>query len=184
QLLPRFQEERWAKVKTSWQSNPDTLDWLSQIGIKTWTGDARQLPYPEAHIPLIHSNNTFEHIPRPILQGIMQELKRVLSSEGVMSHYIDMADHYSYGDASIGPFHFLRFAERSWSWLENPFQAQNRMRISQYAALFEELGLVCDWSEIERGSEAELQCQSIALPFQNMDSEDLRVLYAQAILKH
>lgn len=184
QLLPQYQEERWAKAKSHWQNNPQTLDWLAQIGIRTWTGDARKLPYPDGQIPLIHSNNTFEHIPRSILQGIMQELKRVLSPEGVMSHYIDMADHYSYGDASIGPFHYLRFAERSWSWLENPFQAQNRMRISQYEALFTKLGLACKWSEIERGTEADLQRQVLAPPFANMKSEDIRVLYALAILKY
>ena len=49
-------------------------------------------------VDLIVSNNTFEHVPRTTLLEILLEFRRVASARAVMSHFVDMADHYAYFD--------------------------------------------------------------------------------------
>jgi len=180
--LPSLQPERWKKLWQLHLRHQDDFDQLlSALPIHYWVGDGRALPYPQAHFDLIHSNNTFEHIPPKILVGLIQEMQRVLSPKGVMSHYIDLADHYSYGDSTLSPLHFLRFSERQWSWIENRFQSQNRLRINQYEALYEAQGLTTISAEVEYAAENALAGFKLAAPFATFPLDKVRVLYAQLI---
>ena len=114
---------------------------LEDLGIHYLIGDARRLDLPADSVDLIHSNNTFEHIPEPILEGILSEFERVLRPGGVQTHFVDLTDHFAHFDRSITPYHFLQFSDRAWCWIDNGIQPMNRMRQSDYLRMYERVGI-------------------------------------------
>ncbi|MFK7924321.1 MAG: class I SAM-dependent methyltransferase [Bacteroidia bacterium] len=180
--LPSLKHTRWEQLLRTYQQHQSNFTALLEaLNIQYWVGDARTLPYPDDHFSLIHSNNTFEHIPPKTLSALLAEMNRVLKVKGCMSHYIDMADHYSYGDPNLSPFHYLRFTERQWHWIENRFQSQNRLRINQYEDIYAELGLENQRLEVELGTPSQLAAVKLASPFKDFPAENLSVLYAQLV---
>ena len=103
--------------------------------------DATDLDFPAAHFDLICSNNTFEHVYPEVLRGILSEFRRVVKQDGVMSHFIDLSDHFAHLDRSIGIYNFLRFTPRQWRWIDNDIQPQNRLRWADYLAMYADLGI-------------------------------------------
>ena len=56
-----------------------------------------------------------------------------------------MSDHFSHSDSRITPWHFLRFHERTWRWINSPLIYQNRLRASSYAEMARSAGFeICD----------------------------------------
>jgi hypothetical protein len=51
-----------------------------------------------------------------------------------------MSDHFSHSDASISPWHFLRFDERTWALVNADMLYQNRLRASAYLDAAREAG--------------------------------------------
>lgn len=179
-LLPPLLPSRWQQLQAVLQKETDSLaEVLKALGIQYHQGDARQLPLPSAKIDLVHSNNTFEHIPAPVLWGLLREMKRVVAPTGMMSHYIDLADHYSYSDARLSPFHFLKYSERQWRWIENRLQSQNRMRVGQYQEMYQQLTLPI--TEILAERAAIPPGLALASPYSQMPREEVSVVYAQFI---
>lgn len=148
---------------------------LDYAGISTLIADARALPLPPNRVDLICSNNTFEHIPRDVLADILREFRRVLSPTGIMSHHIDLADHYAHFDSRISVYNFLRFSERRWRLFNNELQFQNRLRISDYRNLHHEAGFVLLREESLRKAAAELSRFTLAPEFSRYAPEDLLV---------
>lgn len=183
QWLPDCQAEALALFDFPPPTDPKNLPaFLDSWGIKHLVEDARALSIADNAIDLVISNNTLEHISPSLIRQILPELNRVLKSTGVMSHYIDLADHYSYSDSSISPYHFLRFTEKQWTWIENSLQSQNRLRISQYRQLFQEQNLkivaeMNEWGPIEALKQIPLRA-----PFDQMKREDLGVTYSHMVL--
>ncbi|MFN4006709.1 MAG: methyltransferase domain-containing protein [Chitinophagaceae bacterium] len=102
---------------------------LHLLNITYLVEDARKLSLPDNSIDLINSNNTFEHIYPNILIPILKEFKRIVSkSGGVMSHFIDMSDHFAHFDNSITLYNFLRFSDSQWKWVDNTLQNQSRYK--------------------------------------------------------
>lgn len=114
---------------------------LEDLGIHYLIGDARRLNLPNDSVDLIHSNNTFEHIPELILEGILSEFERVLRPGGVQTHFVDLTDHFAHFDGSITPYHFLQFSDSVWRWIDNSIQPMNRMRQSDYLRMYERLAI-------------------------------------------
>ena len=114
---------------------------LARLGIRLLVTDARRLPLPDGSVDLIHSNNTLEHIPAPVLEDVLREFVRVAAPGCVMSHFIDMSDHFSHLDRSITIYNFLRFSQRAWRLIDNGVQPQNRLRHRDYLAMYARLGL-------------------------------------------
>ncbi|MEL6671325.1 MAG: hypothetical protein AAFR61_04010 [Bacteroidota bacterium] len=147
EILPGFQQARWKQLKEILQLAPEQR--LSDLGWTYQVGDILQKP-PTGSFDLLISNNTFEHLAPKLLNALMPFFWQCLKPAGVMSHYVDMVDHYSYFDPSLPAFHFLRFSPRQWSWIENSLQAQNRWRLDDYQALWERHQLPIDacWPEL------------------------------------
>jgi hypothetical protein len=105
-------------------------------------GDARNLQIANNSIDLINSNNTFEHIYPQILVDILKEFKRVVrKSGGIMSHFIDMSDHFSNLDKTINVYNFLKFSEKKWNFIDNSIQPQNRLRVYDYKNMYNQLNI-------------------------------------------
>jgi len=103
--------------------------------------DARQLPLADDSVQFILSNNTFEHIYEDILKDILREFKRVLAPGGLMSHFIDMSDHFAHLDQTINIYNFLQYSPEQWARIDNSIQPQNRLRITHFREMYAELGI-------------------------------------------
>src|SRR4029078_511022 len=93
-------------------------DVLSKLNIFYLIEDARSLSLADNSIDLVNSNNTFEHIYPEILIPILKDFKRVVKKDGVMSHFIDMSDHFAHFDKSINIYNFLRFTDAQWNRID------------------------------------------------------------------
>jgi SAM-dependent methyltransferase len=131
--------------------SPRSAGISERVGLRTTIMDATALTYADDTFDLICSNNTFEHIHAPVLREILREFKRVLKPRGVMSHFVDLSDHFAHLDGSITIYHFLRFSEGQWRWIDNDIQPQNRLRWPDYRAVYAELGIAIRAEEVRAG---------------------------------
>jgi hypothetical protein len=154
---------------------------LERLHIRYLVADARSLPLESDSIDLISSNNTFEHIYPEILEDILLEFKRVLRPGGMMSHFIDMSDHFAHLDNSITIYNFLRFSERQWSLIDNSIQPQNRWRLLQYRALYEKLDIPIHKEENRPGDLAALRSVPVHSEFSKMGETELAISHSYLV---
>jgi len=114
---------------------------LVDAGVTFLAGDARATGLPATSIDLFTSNNTFEHIPPDVLLDILLEMRRLAAPDAILSHFVDLSDHYSHFDRSLSAYNFLRYSEAQWRLLNNGVVFQNRLRVSDYRRLFSAAGL-------------------------------------------
>ena len=152
----------------------DADDLLARVGVRNVIADARTLTLP-GKVDLIVSNNTLEHIPYEVMHDIFVRLGELAAGGGVMSHFIDMSDHYMNFDRSIGPYNFLKFSEPVWRLFNNKHQYQNRLRLPD----FRRLHAVTGWRIVEErntaGSPEALRHLRLARRFRRYREEDLLV---------
>jgi len=127
--FPNIKKERLEKLSSLLSLDIHPHQVLEQINIHTILGDARETKFKNEEFDLINSNNTFEHIYPEILIDILKEFKRVLKADGIMSHSIDMSDHFAHLDKSITVYNYLQYSDSEWNWIDNSIQPQNRLRI-------------------------------------------------------
>ena len=153
----------------------DAHEMLAELGITYLVADARAIDLPAGSIDLFVSNNTFEHVPRHVLTGILREFRRLAAPGALSSHHIDMVDHYANFDRSISIYNFIRYSERDWRRYNNPLHYQNRLRVSDFRALHQD----CGWQVLEedsaRKSSEVLRGLPLAPEFRRYDEADLLV---------
>ncbi len=178
-----YLEDRLTKLKELRNSavrKPEEL--LSQLGIKLIIGDAREAHYAEGSLDLIHSNNTFEHIPKDILFQILKQFNKGLSvTSGVMSHFIDMSDHFAHFDGSITEYNFLQFSKAQWGRIDNTIQPQNRMRLKDYLHMYSELGITVRECTRKRSNIPDLKMSSIHDEYSDYSEEELSITHATIV---
>lgn len=124
----------------------------AKIGLQYRIIDATQLDFEDRHFDFICSNNTFEHVYEEVLFRILKEFKRVLKPNGIMSHFIDLSDHFAHMDGSINIYNFLRYSKARWSLIDNSIQPQNRLRWKDYLKMYEDLEIPIREEAIREGS--------------------------------
>jgi hypothetical protein len=130
------------EIMRSLAANPEVAPArLTDVGVNFLVGDARGTDLPPASIDLFTSNNTFEHIPPDVLIDILVEMRRLAAPDALLSHFVDLSDHYSHFDSSLSPYNFLHYSESQWRLLNNRLVFQNRLRVSGYRGLFSAAGL-------------------------------------------
>jgi hypothetical protein len=155
---------------------------LHQLNIVYLVEDARKLSLPNDAVDLVNSNNTFEHIYPEILIPILEEFKRVVKKQhGVMSHAIDMSDHFAHFDKTISIYNFLRFTEKQWRWIDNNIQPQNRLRFADYQKIFSDLKIPISAQTFRPGNIAELAQTPMAKPFSDMRIEDVAISHCSFV---
>lgn len=141
---------------------------LQKLNITYLIEDARKLSLPDNSIDLINSNNTFEHIYPDILIPILRDFKRVVKKQGgVMSHFIDMSDHFAHFDKSINIYNFLQFSDKQWKWIDNSIQPQSRIRIYDYKQIYSDLTIPISGESFREGNLNELKTIPLAEKFAN-----------------
>jgi|TARA_B110000240_G_scaffold6381_1_gene7063 SAM-dependent methyltransferase len=135
---------------------------LKSLKLKYLIEDARNLTLKSNSIDFINSNNTFEHIYPDILIPILKDFKRVIRKDGVMSHFIDMSDHFAHFDKSINIYNFLKFSDTKWKWIDNSIQPQSRIRIYDYKNIYSDLKIPISRESYRKGNIKELESISLA----------------------
>jgi hypothetical protein len=125
--------------------------------------DARKLSLPDDSVDLVTSNNTFEHIYPDVLVNILEEFRRVVKKQGgVMSHFIDMSDHFAHLDKTITIFNFLRYSDKEWKLIDNSLQPQSRSRIYDYRKIYFDLNIPVSDESFTEGNPDELNSITLA----------------------
>jgi hypothetical protein len=157
-------------------------DILQKLNITYLIEDARKLSLPENSVDLVNSNNTFEHIYPSILIPILSEFKRVVNKkEGVMSHFVDMSDHFAHFDKSINIYNFLQFSDRQWEYIDNAIQPQNRNRMCDYKKIFADLSIPINASSYREGNLNELKTISLANKYLDYPLEEIAISHCHLI---
>ncbi|MBE9484540.1 MAG: class I SAM-dependent methyltransferase [Bacteroidetes bacterium] len=147
---------------------------LQKLNITYLIEDARKLSLPENSIDLVNSNNTFEHIYPDILVPILKDFRRVVKKQGgVMSHFIDMSDHFAHFDKSINIYNFLRFSDKQWKWIDNSIQPQSRNRIYDYKQIYSDLKIPISDESFREGDLNELKSIPLSDKFKNKPPEEI-----------
>ena len=143
---------------------PGTLaPFLAGLGIEYRApADARATGLPDTVCDAVTNTATLEHIPEAAIAQIMPEMFRVLRPGGLLSCEIDLSDHFSHSDPSISPWHFLRYSERTWRWLNSDLLYQNRLRASAHIALIQAAGF--EIIQLERGFPSGVDVEQMAMP--------------------
>lgn len=113
---------------------------LARLGVHTLAADARATPLEAGTIDLFVSNNTLEHIDGAMIAAIFDDFGRLARPGAVMSHFIDMADHYASFDPRITVYNFLQFTDARWRLFDNELQHQNRLRVTDFRELHRNSG--------------------------------------------
>ncbi len=143
EILPLLNESKLLNLISYIDDEDFTIDsFKNKINLETYLKDARDLKFNDGYFDFICSNNTFEHIYPDVLSSILDEFSRVVKKGGVMSHFIDLSDHFAHFDNSISIYNFLKFSEKIWSCIDNSIQPQNRMRWPEYIELYNSKGII------------------------------------------
>lgn len=149
---------------------------LSFINIKYLLKDARHTGLTAKSFDIISSNNTFEHIYPEILEGILKEFKRLVRNGGIMSHAIDMSDHFAHFDRSINVFNFLRYSDKQWKMIDNSIQPQNRLRINNFREIYKKLDIPVTIEKVTHGNLHELAAIPLNDKYSLVSREDMAVI--------
>lgn len=145
---------------------------LERLGMEVRVGDARELDLGRP-ADLISSNTVLEHIDPEVLVGILAAFGRNSRPGTVMSHLVDLCDHYAYVDPAVDVYQFLGFSERAWRWIDNSIQPMNRLRVQQYRELYERAGVPITEERRGDGAPEDLAQVRLAAPFDAMDPADV-----------
>ncbi|MEI7595387.1 MAG: class I SAM-dependent methyltransferase [Bacteroidota bacterium] len=176
--------ERLDAIKSIY-SNRNKLsleDILSELKITYLIEDARKLSLESNSIDLVNSNNTFEHIYPEILTPIIKEFHRVVNKEnGVMSHLIDMSDHFAHNDSSISIYNFLKFSDKQWKCIDNSIQPQNRLRYFDFENIYSELNIPITEYWKEFGSPEIIKSMILPEKYKNISFENLAISHCHIV---
>ncbi|MCR9155094.1 MAG: class I SAM-dependent methyltransferase [Bacteroidetes bacterium] len=180
---PYFVESRKAQFLKLEPQKLNLESLMVATNIDYQVGDARSLKEASASFDLIHSNNVFEHIYPNILSEILIEFKRLLKPEGLMSHFIDMSDHFAHLDSSINIYNFLIYSDSAWQRIDNSVQPQNRLRLADYQELYQQCGLEIIKSEARPGEPELLKSMKLAEPFASREPKELAISHVHLVNK-
>jgi len=184
-FLPVINEAKW-NVLLDILKNKDQLtkeDINKKIHLKSYIQDARKTDFEKESFDFICSNNTFEHIPKNILIPILSEFKRLIKPQGVMSHFIDMSDHFAHFDKTINIYNFLRFSQNKWDWIDNSIQPQNRMRFKDYKAIYHHLDIPITEESCRKGDLDKLKEIPLAPMYQDYTPKELAISHGYLVSK-
>ena len=144
-------------------------------------GDASTTSKISSGYDLICSNNVLEHIYPKSLEPILARFHGLVNEGGVMSHFIDLSDHFAHSDANITIYNFLQFGERQWRWIDNDIQPQNRLRWSDYVGMFNRLGIACTIEDTRAGLPESFDTISLSSRYRDYERSDLMISHGQIV---
>ena len=106
---------------------------------------AERLPLADGSVDLLVSHSTLEHIRH--LDAAVAEFARITAPGGKNVHQVDLSDHLD----PANPLRMLGLSARAWDLIASHRRGwTNRLRLSQYLALFERYGLQVQQVDVDR----------------------------------
>lgn len=178
QLLPQVRSERIEELRQT-PPCPSALrceEFLHTLGIELLVGQ-KQIPrIGRESIDLVVSHEVLEYVPRTDLDELFRLIAHSIRPGAIMSHYIDLRDEYSYFDASISPFNFLRYSEQEWRRHANPMFPLNRLTLPDYRNLFQRHSVRIEHEQVCRAPPTALSGIKLDQQFSEVPEEDLLAL--------
>jgi hypothetical protein len=169
--------ERLAHVRALAADPPlDLADLLAAMGITYHVGDATRSGLAVGSAGLFVTNNVFEHVPAAVIGALLTEAHRTGAPDALISHHIDLRDHYAKFDRKVGVYNSLRFSSRQWRYLNSRMEPQNRLRHSDYLELIDAAGFELLADDSRTGSDAQFAAVRPAAEFRRYREDDLRVI--------
>ncbi len=133
---------------------------------------------PDGSVDFIWSQAVLEHIGLYEFDELMQELRRIIRSDGCCSHRVDLKDHLS------GALNNLRFSENIWesTWMKKSGFYTNRIRFKNMISRFRKSGFSDEIVHIDRWSKLPISRSKLAKEFAGLD-DDLLVSGFDIILR-
>ena len=182
EILPQSLSDRISKftqIIEDYKKKPHR-ELLRGFDIETYVEDAQFFNHNDKKIDFFVSNCVLEHIDRETLLNIFNNFKTISSKYCIMSHLIDLSDHYADFDGSIGAFNFLKFSTDEWKKYNNSFHYHNRLRVSDYREIYKEAGFAIAGEENVSGARDDLNVV-LADDFSSYSMEDLLVKRSRLI---
>lgn len=134
---------------------------------------------PSESIDFIWSQAVLEHIRRHELLDTMRELRRILRSDGICSHRIDLKDHLG------GALNNMRFATHLWEsdWMARSGFYTNRLRYSEMIEIFRQAEFSVEVVATSRWHGVPTPRISMAKEFRDLSDEDLLVKEFDVLLR-
>ena len=183
-VLPDIKTENWnilIEILENKEKYPNSTTINQALRFTPYIKDARNSGFETNSFDFICSNNTFEHIYPEILKPILKEFDRIVKSNGAMSHFIDLSDHFAHFDASINIYNFLRFSEQQWRRIDNSIQPQNRLRWKDYEQIYKELGISYTALKVRKGDLALLASVPLSEEYSAYTPEELALSHGYMV---
>lgn len=134
---------------------------------------------PSGSVDFIWSQAVLEHIRRREFLDFMRELRRVLRSDGVCSHRVDLRDHLG------GALNNLRFSTRLWEsdWMASSGFYTNRIRYGEMMDLFGQAGFGVEVLGVDRWHSLPTPRRALNIFFRSLPNEDLLVSGFDVLLR-
>jgi len=134
---------------------------------------------PTGSVDFVFSQAVLEHVRKAEFIEMTREMRRIIKSDGVCSHSVDLKDHLG------GALNNLRFSEPLW---ESDFMAEsgfytNRIRFEDMLDIFSKEGFWVDIISVERWRELPTPRSSLSKEFRNLPDEQLLVSDFEVVLR-
>lgn len=153
---------------------------LDRAGVDYLTNGTESLAeIPDGTIDFFWSQVVLEHVPRAEFRRFIEELRRVVTADGIGVHSVDFRDHLG------GGLNNLRFSEAVWEgelFKSSGFYT-NRIRPSEMLAVFEEAGFSVALLDETRWPEMPLARASLAPAFRTFSDDDLMIAEMEIVLR-
>ena len=134
------------------------------------------------HVDCVCSNEVLEHIDRASLERIAAHSLKLVRLSGLGVHSIDYGDHFARSDQAIDRFNFLRFDASEWARHNSRMQYVNRLRPSDYEALFADAGWKIRSALRTPGRPTTTTRENVASEFRHYEDADLFALSGRIVL--
>lgn len=126
---------------------------------------------PTASVDFSWSHAVLEHVRKREFLDTMQELRRVMRSDGVSSHLVDLKDHLG------GALNNMRIPSRWWEaeWMARSGFYTNRLRMTEMLNVFRQSGFEVQVNAVQRWDSLPTSVRAMASEFQGVPDAELLV---------
>lgn len=134
---------------------------------------------PDSSIDFCFSNAVLEHIDIDDFDLFVSELKRIMKTNGVSLHRVDLKDHLG------GGLNNLRFSKHVWesAMFKSAGFYTNRLRFRSYFYKFSMAGFLVDTPRIEKWKKIPISRKNLNSEFIDVENDDLSVSGFDMVLK-
>jgi|SRR5882762_5174898 len=158
----------------------DLADVLRRCNAAYLTGGLASLrELPSHSVDFAWSHAVLEHVRHREFAAGVRELRRILVSDGCVSHQVDLKDHLG------GGLNNLRIPSRWWEaeWLARSGFYTNRIRLSEMMRVFAAAGFSVERLVTSRFATVPVRRASLAAEFRGISDEDLMVSGFHVVLR-